>query len=381
MKIPLIDLQAQYRMIGAQMELAVRDVMVEQIFIGGRAVQLFEEEFGKACGAPYCIGVGNGTDALTLSLKALGIGPGDQVLTAANSFIASSEAITIAGAKPVFVDCDPSNYLMSFDHLEKLLQNPGTSDGRIRAIIPVHLYGRSLDMTRLMEVANRFNVLVIEDCAQAHLATWKGRHVGTFGVTGCFSFYPGKNLGAYGDAGAVITSNPELAEKIRMWRNHGRVQKYDHEFEGTNSRLDTIQAAILNVKLPHLLEWNRTRRHHALLYHEMLKGIPDFVLPEIPSEDQHVFHLFVVRTSRRDDLKAWLQNYGIETGIHYPLALPNSAAYRYLGCQPIEYPVATAYQKEILSLPMYPELTTEDIRYVATQIGQFFKTARNKRET
>jgi dTDP-4-amino-4,6-dideoxygalactose transaminase len=371
--IPLIDLRAQYASIHVSIDQAIRKVLEEQTFIGGQAVQQFEEKFAKACGQSHCIGVGNGTDALVITMKALGIGPGDLVLTAANSFIATSEAITLTGAKPVFVDCDPSNYLMSFDHLEKLIKHPPSSDGRIRAIIPVHLYGRAMDMTRLMDLAKRFNLLVIEDCAQAHLATWKDRCVGTFGIAGCFSFYPGKNLGAYGDAGAIITADQELAEKIRKWRNHGRMQKYDHEFEGTNSRLDTLQAAVLDVKLPLLREWNRVRQQHARLYNDLLKGIPNLILPEIPADNQHVFHLYVVRTSRRDELKAWLLNQGIETGIHYPLALPNLTAYRYLGGQPSDYPSATAFQNQVLSLPMYPELTPEAIQYIASQISQFFK--------
>jgi dTDP-4-amino-4,6-dideoxygalactose transaminase len=373
MAIPLINLRVQYEKIAPQIDQAIKQVLESQAFIGGPAVQRFEENFAKACGIAHCIGVGNGTDALVLCLKALGIGSGDRVLTASNSFIASSEAITLAGATPVFVDCDPSTYLMSFEHLESILRKPGKSTESFRAIIPVHLFGRAMNMTRMMDIAKRHNLLVIEDCAQAHLATWGNRRVGTFGSAGCFSFYPGKNLGAYGDAGAVVTADSGLAEKVRMWRNHGRTQKYDHAFEGTNSRLDTLQAAILDVKLPHLEEWNRTRQRHAHLYNDLLAGIPGLTIPEIPSQDQHVFHLYVIRTARRDELKTWLHQQGIETGIHYPIALPNLSAYQHLGNQPSEYPMASTLQKEILSLPMYPELTTADISHVAAKVKEFFK--------
>ncbi len=373
MPIPLIDLKAQYLPLRSKIEQTLKEVLEEGVFIGGRRVERFEDEFAKALGVPHCIGVGNGTDALAISLKALGIGSDDAVVTVANSFIATSEAITLAGARPIFVDCDPSTYLLNFDHLERVLKSPPPHSGRIRALIVVHLYGRALDMTRTMELAKQFNLEVIEDCAQAHLAAWKGRHVGTFGVTGCFSFYPGKNLGAYGDAGAVVTSNPALAEKIRMWRNHGRVQKYEHKFEGVNSRLDTLQAAVLSVKLPHLAEWNQARRQHARLYSELLQNISGLILPDCPSDDSHVYHLFVVRTARRDELKKHLHDRGIETGIHYPIALPNLIAYRYLGRKASDYPTASAYQDQVLSLPLYPELSPEQVKSVATHIRDFFR--------
>jgi dTDP-4-amino-4,6-dideoxygalactose transaminase len=363
MKVPFVDLKAQYSSIKSELDAAMAKVIENTAFIGGEEVREFEKAFGRACNRDHCIGVGNGTDALFIAMTGLGIGPDDEVITAANSFIATSEAVTRTGAKVVFVDVQPGKYTIDPDLIEKAV-TPKT-----KAILPVHLFGRMADMDPILEIARKHNLFVIEDAAQAHLCRYEDKVAGSLGDVACFSFYPGKNLGAYGDGGAIVTNDEGLAKRMRMFANHGRVSKYDHEFEGVNSRLDGLQAAILRVKLQHLQEWNDRRYRNASLYRKHLERVDGVVLPEIPSPGSHVFHLFVVRVKNREDLQGFLKEKGIATGVHYPIALPNLQAYRHLGHSPADFPVSSRCQGEILSLPMYPELQEEQITYVAECIG------------
>lgn len=372
MNVPFVDLKAQYLSIKEEIDTAIQSIIDRTAFIGGEEVKRFEQSFAESCDVKYSIGVGNGTDALFLTMKAMGIGQGDEVVTAANSFVATSEAISMTGARPVFVDCDPDTYNIDVKKLEGCLQQKANiGKQRVKAVIPVHLYGQPADMFPVMETAKKYNLKIIEDCAQAHFAEYKGEKVGGFGDAGCFSFYPCKNLGAYGDAGAVITNDGDLAQKVRMIANHGRMAKYDHEFEGLNSRMDGIQAAILNVKLKYISEWNKKRYKNALLYQKCLSNLNGIKLANIPGEGSHVFHLFVIRVKNRSELQTWLKERGVSTGVHYPIALPNLTAYRYLGYKPEDFPVANTYQNEILSLPMYPELTEEKIEYITDCLKDF----------
>jgi Predicted pyridoxal phosphate-dependent enzyme apparently involved in regulation of cell wall biogenesis len=364
--VPFVDLKTQYHNIKGEITEAVNNVMEDSAFIGGKYVEKFESEFAKFCGAKFCIGVGNGTDAIFIALKMLGIGPGDEVITAANSFIATSEAISLTGARVVFCDVSETTRNINPDLIEEKITD------KTKAIVPVYLYGQPADMDRIVEIAKKNNLYIVEDCAQAHGAEYKGKGAGTFGEVSCFSFYPGKNLGAYGDGGAIITDNENLAEKIRMYANHGRSAKYDHEFEGVNSRLDGMQAAILSVKLKHIKKWNSMRNSNARIYNEKLKGVGDIITPMIYDDRGHVFHLYVIRTMERDRLKKFLADNDISSGIHYPIALPNLKAYSYLKHKPEDFPVSSKLQNEILSLPMYPELTEEQIDYISNLISRFF---------
>jgi dTDP-4-amino-4,6-dideoxygalactose transaminase len=366
MKIPFVDLKMQYSSIKEEVMESISNVIENTAFIGGGFLEKFESEFKEFCGTKYCIGVGNGTDAIFIALKMLGIGPGDEVITAANSFIATSEAISLTGAKVVF--CDVSDVTRNIN--PDLI--PDKITDKTKAIVPVHLYGQPADMDKIVEIAKRNNLYIVEDCAQAHGAKYKGRGVGTFGEVACFSFYPGKNLGAYGDGGAIVTDNKDLEGKMRMYANHGRSAKYDHEFEGVNSRFDGIQAAVLNVKIKYLKEWNLKRNTNAKIYNEKLKNIKDIIVPVIPIDSDHVFHLYVIRTKERDRLKKFLTDNDISCGIHYPISLPNLRAYSYLNHIPEDFPVSSKLQDEILSLPMFPELTEEQIDYVADIIKKFF---------
>lgn len=367
MEIPLVDLKSQYLSIKDEIDAAVQDVISKSAFIGGAYVKSFEEDFARFCGTEHCVGVGNGTDALFIALKALGIGEGDEVLTAANSFIATSEAITMTGARVVFVDIDPGTYNIDVQKIEAKITP------RSKAIIPVHLYGQPADMDPVLEIAKRHGLRVVEDAAQAHGATYKGRKIGSMGDMACFSFYPGKNLGAYGDAGAIVTGSEELAVKARMFANHGRIDKYDHKVEGVNSRLDGLQAAILGVKLRHLPEWSERRRQRAYLYNGHLNGA-DVTLPFEREDVEAVYHLYVIRTDgqSRSGLQERLKSRGISTGIHYPIALPNLKAYAYLNHGAGDFPEATRASQEILSLPMYPELQEAQVKFIADEINGFF---------
>jgi dTDP-4-amino-4,6-dideoxygalactose transaminase len=364
MKVPFLDLKAQYASIKKDVDLAIQSVLESTEFIGGKALRDFEAKFAAAHGAKHCIGVGNGTDALVVALKALGIGPGDSVVTAANSFIATSEAVTLAGARTVFVDC-AADYNLDVAALSRALDREKKNGHKVRAIVPVHLYGRACDMTAIGELAKTHDCVTLEDCAQAHLAQHAGRTVGTFGAAGSFSFYPGKNLGAYGDAGALVTNDDALAERMRMYANHGRKDKYDHLFEGTNSRLDNLQAAVLGVKLAHLADWTTARIAVAERYRARLAGENGIEVPAKAQGLGHVYHLFVVRVKNRDVVRAHLKEQGIDTGVHYPIALPNLAAYKHLGVDRKDIPNASAFESEILSLPIFPEMTHAQIDWVS----------------
>ena len=368
MEIPFVDLKAQYTSIKKDIDQAISDVISSSAFIGGPFVKAFESSFAAFCGAKHCIGVGNGTDAISLVLKAMGIGQGDEVITAANSFIATSEAVTMSGARVVFVDIRPDTYNIDTHKIEARITK------KTKAIIPVHLYGQPADMDPILEVARKNGLKVIEDAAQAHGAVYRGKMVGTLGDAACFSFYPGKNLGAYGDGGAIVTNDEELAIKARMLANHGRVDKYDHKIEGVNSRLDGLQAAILNAKLPHVPAWTESRRKNAFLYNDLLAEVPDLETPVERAEVRAVYHLYVVRVKNhlRSQLQQHLKNKGISTGIHYPIALPALSAYSYLKHREGDFPEAIPASHEILSLPIFPELEEKHVRYISEKIVEFY---------
>jgi dTDP-4-amino-4,6-dideoxygalactose transaminase len=371
MKIPFVDLKAQYISIKNEIHDAIENVISNTAFINGEHVSSFETNFSKQIGANHCIGVGNGTDALVICLKALGVGTGDEVITVANSFIATSEAITSVGAKVIFVDCDATSFNIDVSKIVAKITS------KTKVIIPVHLYGQPADLSPILEIASKHGIKIIEDCAQAHLAEYRTRDgwkmAGTMGDLATFSFFPGKNLGAYGDAGAIVTNNSELAKKTKMLANHGRIAKYDHEIEGYNSRLDGIQAAILNVKLKYLKQWTESRRQLALKYSELLKDVAEINCPKFDKgKTNPVWHLYVIRTNKRDQLQKYLNELGIAASIHYPIALPNLKAYSYLHHVPTDFPISSKYQGEILSLPLFPELTQEQMEYIVNSIKKFF---------
>ena len=366
MNIQFVDLKAQYDDIKDEIDNAIAKVIANTAFIAGEFAYQFEQSFAAYCGVKHCIGVGNGTDALFIALKTLGIGQGDEVITAANSFIATSEAITMAGARVVFVDIDPRTYNIDVNRIEDKITE------KTRAIIPVHLYGQPADMDPIIEIAQRYSLLIVEDCAQAHGAEYKRQKISSLGDIGCFSFYPGKNLGAYGDAGAIVTNNDDHAAHARIFANHGRSDKYNHTIEGVNSRLDGLQGAVLNVKLKRLHDWTDQRRRNACLYNERLEDL-ELITPVEIDNVKAVYHLYVVRLKReiRAGLQEYLQKNGIATGVHYPIALPNLTAYEYLGYAESDFPEATSASKEILSLPMHPELTASQIDYITGKIREF----------
>lgn len=367
MQVPFVDLRAQYLAHKEEFDQALSSVIARTAFVGGEFVEHFEKSYARAYGVEHCISCGNGTDAIYIALRMLGIGPGDEVITTASSWISTSETISQVGAKPVFVDVD-DYYLLDPQKVESALTS------RTKAIIPVHLYGQAADMTAIGALAQRHGLKVIEDCAQAHFAEWRGRRVGTFGDAATFSFYPGKNLGAWGDGGAIITRDDELASRCRMFSNHGALVKHEHEMEGINSRLDGLQAALLSAKLPHLRTWTSARQRIAAEYNSRLQGVGDLHLPRIRDEASHVFHLYVIRTSHRDSLREYLTERGVHTGIHYPKALPLLKAYEYLRHSAADYPMAARNQGQILSLPMFPELGLDAIEYTVGCIREFFRT-------
>jgi dTDP-4-amino-4,6-dideoxygalactose transaminase len=366
-KVPFVDLKAQYFSIQEKIDSAIREIISNTAFIGGKPVSDFETAFARLYGVDHCISVGNGTDSLFIIMKMLGIGMGDEVITVANSWISSSETISQTGANPIFIDIDPDYYSLN----ENLIESAITA--RTKAIIPVHLHGQAVNMDEVMRIAEKYNLFVIEDCAQSHFSEYKGKRVGTFGVAASFSFYPGKNLGAYGDAGAIITNNYQLATKCKMYARHGALKKHEHEIEGINSRLDGLQAAILTAKLPYILEWTYSRIQCANLYDKLLSDINEVIIPKRREETLHTFHLYVIRAVNRDDLALFLKEKNIETAIHYPTALPNLPAYSHLNLEQSNFPIATSYQDEILSLPIYPELTEDQINYVVKSIREFYR--------
>jgi dTDP-4-amino-4,6-dideoxygalactose transaminase len=363
--IKFADLYSQYLSIKPEIDEAIAGVIRDAAFINGKYAQEFEARFSEYVGGGHCVGVANGTDALEIAIEALNLAKGSEIIVPGNSFIATSEAVTRSGHRVVFADVDPYNYTLTGATMTAKL-TPRTA-----AVIAVHLYGHPCDMDAIDAVASVHGLQVIEDCAQAHGAEYKGRPVGTIGRVGTFSFYPGKNLGAYGDAGAVTTLDALLAARVRKIANHGRIGKYDHDFEGRNSRLDGLQAAVLGVKLASLESWTVRRIAVADRYLKGLAGIADLVLPQRMSWARQVYHLFVVRTSKRDDLRNYLSERGIETGVHYPIALPRLAAYEYLR-QADEPLFVNSSAGDLLSLPIGEHLSDEDVDEVITSVSSFF---------
>ena len=354
---------------------AVKGVLRSGVFVGGRVLEQFESEFAEFCGAKYCVGVSSGTDALRFALIAAGIGRGDVVVTVPNTFVATIEAILQVGATPAFVDIDPQTFNMSVDALREYLQEQ--SGRSVKAIIPVHLYGQMCDMDPIMTLAQQYDLMVLEDACQAHGAEYfsakSGRWLkaGSIGKAAAFSFYPGKNLGACGEAGAVTTNDPELAQRVRIIRDHGQNKKYHHLIEGYNGRLDALQAAILRIKLPHLKQWNEKRRNVAEIYNELLKGA-QVKTPIEPRWSQGIYHLYVVRLERRDEVQKYLAQRDIQTGLHYPVPLHLQEAYLNMGYHEGDFPVTEQLAREILSLPMYPQLERAQQTAVADALQQFY---------
>ena len=367
MRVPFVDLSVQYRSIKADIDKAIASVIQDASFIGGKYVKNFESVFASMYGVKHVISCANGTDSLYIILKMLGIGSGDEVITVANSWISSSETITQAGAKPVFVDVHPNYFSLDEAQLESKVTP------RTKAIIVVHLQGQMCDMDFIQSFCKLHNIYLIEDCAQSHFSEYKGKKAGTFGIASSFSFYPGKNLGAYGDAGCIITNDDKLAEKFTMYARHGALIKHQHQIEGINSRMDSLQAAILCAKLPYIHDWTNKRIENAQYYNQQLISVSNIQIPIVRLHTKHTFHLYVIKAERRDQLAEYLKKEGIETAIHYPTALPNLKAYDYLEHQPQDFPIATSLQDKILSLPMYPELSGEMITYVGNTIKKFYQ--------
>jgi dTDP-4-amino-4,6-dideoxygalactose transaminase len=365
MQVPFLDLKAQYESIAGEINSAVRKVLESAAFAGGPFVERFEEEFAQFCNCRHAIGVGNGTDAIWFSLLALGIGPGDEVITVPNTFIATAEAISFCGARPVFVDVGERSFTMDPALLEAAI-TPLT-----RAVIPVHLFGQTAEMDPILEIARQHGLFVIEDACQAHGARYRGKPAGSMGDAGCFSFYPGKNLGAYGEAGAVVTNNTDLAATLKMLRDHGQSRKYHHGLIGWNGRMDGIQGAILSVKLRYLPSANEARRKNAALYSELLGDMAGIGLPVEMEYASHVYHLYVIRARERGRLMKALAGEGIGCGIHYPVPIHLQEAYRFLGHGQGSFPVAETCAGEIVSLPMFPELSDAQICYVADAFRSF----------
>jgi len=372
MRVPFINLKAQHNRLKNEIDAAIHEVLESTAFAGGPFVTAFEEKFAAFCECKYAVGLGSGTDALWLALLALGIGRGDEVITVPNTFIATAEAISFCGATPVFVDVDEQTYNMDPGLLEQAIT------ARTKAIIPVHLFGQMADMDPIMSVAKRHRLFVIEDASQAHGAEYKGRKAGSIGDIGCFSFYPGKNLGAYGEAGAVVTNHDELRKKIQMLREHGQSKKYVHNVIGWNARMDGIQGAILSVKLNHLAEANASRRAHGHLYDRHLRGLEGVITPKEACYAQHVYHLYVVRLPDRDELLQALFEKDIFCGIHYPVPLHLQEAYNFLRLGEGSFPVAEKCAKELISLPMFPDLSPEQITTVAREVKAFVSTGKSE---
>src|SRR5277367_6723493 len=392
-KIPFLDLVTPHVELEAELLAVCQKVLRTAGFVGGPMVEEFEREFAKFCDTKYCVGLASGTDAVRFALMAAGVKQGDTVVTVSHTFIATTEAITQAGAHIAFVDIDERTYCMDPAKLREYLERACHVDAAtgklihtktkspVTAVVPVHIYGQIADMDAILELTQRFNLIVVEDACQAHGAEYfskkenRWRKAGSMGDAGAFSFYPGKNLGACGEAGAVTTNNEQIARQIRLLRDHGQSRKYYHDVEGYNGRLDAIQAGILQVKLRHLAEWNRQRREAAARYHELLKGIwPDLRLPCEPSWSRSVYHLYVVRTAERDKLQDYLTRSGVGTGIHYPIPVHLQDAYRSMGFKQGDFPVAESVAAQVLSLPMFPGLTVAQQKGVFEEIAGFEKT-------
>lgn len=364
--IPFVDLAAQYHSIEPEVNAAIFKVLSRCNFILGSQVEEFEQAFAKFVDVEHAVGVSSGLDALRLALMVLDIGPGDEVILPANTYIATALAVSALGTRPVLVDCDPDTY-----NIDVALIEPAITS-RTQAIIPVHLTGQSADMDPILEIADRHGLHVIEDAAQAHGTLYKGRPCGSLGIIGCFSFYPSKNLGAYGDGGMVTTNDANLAERLRRLRNYGQHMKYEHVEKGLNARLDTLQAAILGVKLRHLPQWNAARASHAEKYRELLSGIGDLAFQQRIPYSTHIYHLFIIETKQRDALQKHLSASRIQTGIHYPIPIHLQEAYKDLGYSKGDFPCAERLATQTLSLPMYPEMTHEQILRVVREVEGFF---------
>ena len=369
MKIPFVDLHAQYLSIKDEIDKAIADVIAQSAYIRGRHVDAFEEAWSRTLGVKRCVSCANGTDAIYIALRGLGLKRGDEVITSAHSWISTSETITQAGGRVVFCDTDEETLTIDPADIERKI-TPATV-----GIVPVHLYGQPADMGAIIAIARKHNLWVIEDCAQAHLASYKGQLVGTFGNVATFSFYPGKNLGAYGDAGCVVTNDDRLADWMTTFARDGG--KGDHIMEGINSRMDGLQAGILNAKLPHLPAWTAARRRVAACYNELLEEVGDIITPTVKSDRDHVYHLYVIRTENRDALREYLSEARISTVLNYPKALPFYPAYAYLGHVPKDFPAAYFNQSRILSLPIYPEMPEEAITHTVDSIRSFFQEQDN----
>lgn len=364
MNIPFLDLHQQYASIREEISEAIEAVVDRTAFAGGPFVSQFEAHFADFCGVRHAIGVGSGTDALWAALTVLGVSEGDEVITVPNTFIATAEAISRCGARPVFVDIDPARYTLDPEQLEPAITT------RTKAIIPVHLFGQMADMDPILEIARDRNLRVIEDACQAHGAEYKGRRAGSMGDAGCFSFYPGKNLGAYGEAGAVVTNDPEIDARIRVLRDHGQTEKYHHETIGWNARMDGIQGAILDVKLRHIEGWTQKRGAIAAEYDQRLSGLPGVEPPRQFSDGRHVYHLYPIRVSYRDEVMRKMADEGVYCGIHYPVPIHLTGAYQSLGQGPGSFPITERFAGELLSLPMFPELTTDQASRVVWALKQ-----------
>ncbi len=368
MNVPFVDLKTQYLGIKKEILIEINDVLDNTAYICGKKAKKFEEDFAKIHDVKYSVGLSTGTDALHVAMHTLGIKQGDEVIVPVNTYIATAEGVSLCYAKPVFVDNDEKTYNIDVNKIEAAI-TPNT-----KAIIPVHLYGQPAEMDPILEIAKKYNLHVVEDCAQAHLATYKGKKIGGLGVIGTFSFYPGKNLGAYGEGGAVITNDDKLYDFMYKYRQHGSIEKYIHEIEGHNYRLEEIQAGVLNVKMKYIEEWTENRRKLAKLYTETFKslGISEVITPYHPEYVNPVYHLYIIRVKDREKLSEHLNKNGVQTGLHYPLPLHMQKAYAHLNYKPEEFPVALKYAKEILSIPMYPEMTEEMVHYVCTTIKKFY---------
>ena len=358
MNVPFLDLSAQHAPLRGEIDAAIQEVIESNAFAGGPFVSQFEENFADYCGCQYAIGLGSGTEALWLTLLAIGVGPGDEVITVPMTFIATAEAITYCGARPVFVDVDERTFTMNPTALRAAITP------RTKAIVPVHLFGQSADMDPILEVAREHGLFVIEDACQAHGAEYKGRKVGALGDAGCFSFYPGKNLGAFGEAGATVTSDVALQERIRALRDHGQTRRYHHAMVGWNSRMDGIQAAVLRIKLRHLDRANERRRSHAANYDRLFIEVEEVMTPYTADYARHVYHVYAIRTPERDNVMQHLKDNGIGCGLHYPIPVHLQECYRSLGYKIGAFPISELCAREFLSLPMFPELTSSQMEWV-----------------
>jgi dTDP-4-amino-4,6-dideoxygalactose transaminase len=386
MQVPYLDLKRQYLTIKDEINNAIQSTIDNCAFVAGSKVKQFEDDFASYCGAKYAIGVSCGTSALYVALRTSGIGKGDIVVTVPYTFIATVEAITVTGARPVFIDIEQDSYNISTDKLKKYIEDECTYDTarkilidkktglKVRAIIPVHLYGQMADMDVIMDIAQEYNLLVLEDAAQAHGATYKNRKAGTIGQIGCFSFYPSKNLGAFGQGGALVTSDEKIAARTRQFINHGQTGKYAHAFEGWNFKMDGFQAAILDAKLKHLDMWNQARRDNARKYDKLLAGLDGIRLPRNMPERDHVYHLYVIWVKDRASLQEYLEREGVGFSIAYPIPLHLQGAYEYLGYARGDFPNSERCAEGVIALPIFPELTEKEIEHVSATIGSWINS-------